>query len=73
MVSVGPIIRTREDGRIRGVKVLAHHFLTHSFFVDDVLIFGDGTSQECYEYKEILKLFFRSSGMEVNFLKSIIH
>jgi len=37
------ILREKEEGRIQGIKVLSHHHITHSMFVDDVLIFGNGT------------------------------
>jgi len=44
------LIKAKEEGKIKGVKVLHHLFFTHSIFVDDALLFGNGSLQEWSEY-----------------------
>ena len=52
------LIFSYKSGRyITGVKVWAHHKLTHSLFVDDVLLFCSNTLQECVIFHKLLKVF----------------
>ena len=45
-------------------------FLTHLLFVDDVILFGLGTLEEWQGYKEILRLFCSTIGMNISNEKS---
>jgi hypothetical protein len=47
--------------------------VTHLMFVDDLLLFGNGSTQEEKIYARIIDLFFLTSGMEINRVKSFIH
>ena len=46
--------------------------ITHLLFVDDVLIFCSGERGETHVLKEILELFSKATGMEINFSKSTL-
>ena len=53
-----------------GVKVAQHTFLTHLFFVDDVLLFGIGTMEEWQHFKSLLDLFCLATGVRISDEKS---
>lgn len=64
----------KSKGIIRGVKVAAACYTTHTLFVDDVLLFGEASVNEWRAYNNIISTFSRASGMEVNVPKSaLIH
>lgn len=60
------IIQTKLENNIKGVNVTSLIQITHLLFVDDVLIFGLGIVEEWTSYKEILTLFYSSTGMQIN-------
>ena len=45
-------------------------YLTHIFFVDDVLLFGDGSLLEWLHFKSLIDLFCSSAAMLVSVRKS---
>ena len=59
----------RAEGRFTGIKVASNCSITHLLFVDDVLIFCSGERGETRVLKEILELFSKATGMEINFSK----
>jgi hypothetical protein len=63
---------TRLEGSVKGIMVAEATKLTHMLFVDDVLLFGDGTIREWRSYKHILETFCLATGMEINDNKSLI-
>ena len=60
------IAREKKEKRIKGLKVTGSLTLTHIFFVDDVLLFGDGRLLEWLHYKYLINLFFGAYGMSVS-------
>jgi hypothetical protein len=54
----------------QGLKVVARTFISHLFFVDDVLIFGASKFDDWLTFKTILTNFYFSFGMVVNYQKS---
>lgn len=49
----------------RGAPRVSQHF-----FVDDSILFVKATAKECDAVKQILEIFKKASGLEVNFNKS---
>lgn len=47
-------------------------YLTHLLFVDDVLIFLDGSIRDSASFANVLSLFYRATGMMANHGKSTI-
>ena len=44
------INQAKKDKKIMGIKVAASIYISHIFFVDDVLLFGDGSLLEWMHY-----------------------
>ena len=61
-----------QKGLIHGVQISPNLQITHPLFVDDVLMFGSGSVREAGRLQEILSLFSKATGMEVNELKSTL-
>ena len=57
------IWRSKQDRKFFGIKVSSVHFITHLLFVDDVLIFGNGTGKDRSTYNDITKLFYNFLGI----------
>ena len=53
-----------------GIKISPQLSLTHLLFVDDVIMFGTGTFEECVAFKVILDTLCTASGMCINMDKS---
>lgn len=67
------IIKKKDEGQIRGLQpIRSCPATTHQQFVDDTMLHGTPTVKEANAYKDILHLFSRASGMEINFSKSTI-
>ena len=60
------------DGSFKGIPISEVLFITHLLFVDDILIFCDGTHQDIIKLKEGLHLLQVATGMVVNDDKSTI-
>ena len=60
----------REVRLIKGVRVANQIELTHVLFVDDVLMFGDGTFSNIQNLIKVLKKYQVEIGMEINLEKS---
>ena len=66
--------RAREENMIKGVKVTNQIDLTHVLFVDDVLMYGEGTLNNLQNLEKILRRYQKATGMEINPEKSnLIH
>lgn len=63
---------TKREGLLHGLHLNALCHLTHLLFVDDVLIFLDGSQRDSSTFPDILKLFAKATGMETNHSKSTI-
>jgi len=57
---------------LAGVRLSDMSSITHLLFVDDVLIFLNGSFQDSYAFKAILDLFCIATGMQPNIAKSTI-
>jgi len=56
------ITTTKRDGRLKGLKMSDLCYLTHLLFVDDVLIFLDGSIRDSTTFHEILTLFTHAAA-----------
>lgn len=67
------IAKKKAEGQIRGLQpIRSIPATTHQQFVDDTMLHGIPTVKEALAYRDILNLFSRASGMEINFSKSTI-
>eukprot|EP00253_Pinus_taeda_P023181 PITA_23181 len=66
------IILEKRSGGLQGLKITEQFYLTHLLFVDDILIFLNGSVRDLTSLNEILNLFCRATGMEINREKSTI-
>ena len=66
------IKESKSQGSLKGVQISQHLSLTHLLFMDDVLIFCIGTMRDLHTLNDILVLFSKSTGMEINFVKSTL-
>ena len=60
------IAQAKADRKIIELKVTGSIYLTHILFLDDVILFGDGSLLEWIHYKSLINLFCRASGMTVS-------
>jgi hypothetical protein len=65
-------LNTRSGGAIKDVRVVGSIFVSQLLFVDDILIFAQGSLKEINHYKSLLDIFLQRIRMEVNFTKSCI-
>lgn len=66
------IIAARKRNQLVGIKISENFYLTHLLFVDDVLIFLNGSMGDSMVLQNIFKLFQQATGTIVNEGKSII-
>eukprot|EP00253_Pinus_taeda_P006873 PITA_06873 len=67
------IAKKKAEGQIRGLQpIRSSPATTHQQFVDDTMLHGTPTVKEALAYRDILNLFNKASGMEINFSKSTI-
>ena len=57
-------------GLIKGLKFSSTLSITHILFVDDVVMFGYGSSAEWRHFRFIIDLFAAASGMSISSEKS---
>ena len=60
----------KAEGSFSGIQLAPNLNITHLLFVDDVLVFCSGVRRETRVLQEILELFSKATGMEINFAKS---
>lgn len=53
----------KREGAVKGLEVAVNMFITHLLFVDDILLFTNGSLNEIKELKNILDLFMKAIGM----------
>ena len=58
--------------RFTGVHIGGQLAITHLLFVDDIMIFCSGDRRDTRVLKEILDLFSKATGMEINVEKSTL-
>ncbi|CAN6724151.1 unnamed protein product [Malus baccata var. baccata] len=67
------IRRGLERGALHGFKISsAGAPLTHLFFADDSVVFGNASVEEAENIVEVLKTYARGSGQEINLNKSSV-
>lgn len=67
------IAKKKEEGLLTGLQpIRSSRATTHQQFVDDTMLHGIPTVKEAMAFKNILNLFSKASGMEINFSKSTI-
>lgn len=59
-------------GRITGIKIMENCSLTHLLFVDDVLIFLNGSMVDTSALQNVFDLFQKATGMIINVHKSTL-
>lgn len=59
-------------GNVKGIKVGNACTLTHLLFMDDILIFCDGSRRDAEKLKEIMDLYCLVIGMQVTLEKTTI-
>eukprot|EP00253_Pinus_taeda_P025127 PITA_25127 len=64
------ITKARRAGLITGLEVAVNIFITHLLFVDDILLFTSGNINELKELKDILDIFLKATGLQINPRKS---
>eukprot|EP00253_Pinus_taeda_P014695 PITA_14695 len=62
----------KRSGEFSGLKITDDCFLTHLLFVDDVMIFLDGSIRDSRSFSNIITLFSSATGMLANHTKSSI-
>eukprot|EP00253_Pinus_taeda_P033651 PITA_33651 len=66
------ILSTRDRHQITGIKIVDNFFLTHLLFVDDILIFLNGSIGDTSSLHNSFLLFQQATGMQINNNKSTI-
>lgn len=62
----------KRNGDLCGLEITDDYFLTHLLFVDDVMIFLDGSIRDSRSFSNIISLFSSATGMLANHSKSSI-
>jgi len=66
------LISTKAEGSFRGIPITQVLYITHLLFVDDIMLFCDGSRQDIEKLSEGLSLIQVAAGMMVNVGKSTI-
>ena len=64
------IHKAKENRVIKGIKVSNYEEVKHTLFVDDVLIFGEGSIRNIEAFISLIDKYKSSTGMVVNMDKS---
>ena len=56
----------KRRGLFEGIKIATNLNITHLLFVDDILIFCNGSIRDVEKLSEILHLFCKATGMKLN-------
>eukprot|EP00253_Pinus_taeda_P010579 PITA_10579 len=66
------ISNAKRSGLVKGLEVAVNFFISHLLFVDDILLFTNGSQNEIKELKSILDMFLKVTGLQINSRKSQI-
>ena len=66
------LLQEKENKLIKGIKVSGSIYLTHTLFVDDVMIFGMGDIYEWTHIKALVDILCGASGMPISSHKACI-
>eukprot|EP00253_Pinus_taeda_P031126 PITA_31126 len=64
------IHKARRTDKTKGIEVAINLYIKHLLFIDDILIFSNGSYNELKEFKNIFDLFMKATGMQINSGKS---
>eukprot|EP00253_Pinus_taeda_P010189 PITA_10189 len=64
------IQKAKREGKVKGLEVAINLNISHLLFVDGILVFTNGESNEIKELKNILDLFLKATGMQIKSRKS---
>ncbi len=68
------IVDAKRRGKIKGIEVAINMYINHLIFVDDILLFIDGSRIDIPQIKSSLNLFLVATGMCINPQKSsLVH
>lgn len=57
---------------IRGIEVEGGVSLTHPLFVDEILLFSQGSLKKDKKFKDLLDSYCRAIGVKINFKPSLL-
>eukprot|EP00253_Pinus_taeda_P013898 PITA_13898 len=57
------IHKSRREGKIKGIEAAVNMFISHLLFVDDILVFTNGSINELKELKNIFELFLKATAL----------
>ena len=66
------ILKARREEKTEGVKVSGLEEITHTLFVDDVLLFRIGEEDNLKEFATLIKKHKKATGMLINIDKSLL-
>ena len=66
------ILKARREGKIEGVKVSRSEEITHTLFVDDVLLFRIGAEDNLKEYASLIEKYKKATWMLINIEKLLL-
>lgn len=64
------ILKAKHSGLFTGLEVAVNLFISHLLFVDDILIFLNGNLNEVKVLKDLIDLFLKATGLQINPRKS---
>eukprot|EP00253_Pinus_taeda_P020147 PITA_20147 len=64
------ILKAKQSGMLTGLEVAVNLFISHLLFVDDILLFLNGNLPEVKVLKDIINLFLKAIGLQINPRKS---
>eukprot|EP00253_Pinus_taeda_P002170 PITA_02170 len=64
------ILKAKQSGMLTGLEVAVNLFISHLLFVDDILLFLNGNLPEVKVLKDIIDLFLKATGLQINPRKS---
>lgn len=66
------ILAARRRGALKRIEVAIKLYNTHLWFVDNVLLFSDGSRNDIQLLKYSLHLFLKATGMSINVHKALL-
>lgn len=66
------LLSAKRSCDLKGIEVATNLFISHLLFVDDILLFSNGSREDVSQLKSSLDLFLKAIGMSINAQKSSI-
>ena len=60
------IVRTKQNRSFKGIMTSHMLYISHVLFIDDILIFCNGSLQDADKLKQSLELFLCATGMQIS-------